>query len=106
MLNNPATVLALERKHNINKNFVDIPYSPIIQSGGVYDLRLNIFDNLMNFFIEKRPNAESDSKPLEYDAIVCMCGGKYFNYNTNIVRTLFIDPTNVLFLFYNKNSLI
>lgn len=39
MLNNPATVLALERKYNINKNFVDLPYSPIIQSGGVYDLR-------------------------------------------------------------------
>lgn len=22
-----------------------------------------------------------------------MCGGKYFNFNTNIVRTVFIDPT-------------
>lgn len=39
LLSNPATTHTLERKYNVNKNFFDLPYAPIIQSGGHYDLR-------------------------------------------------------------------
>ena len=57
LVNNPATIHTLEKKYNINKNFVDIPYAPIIQSGGKYDLRsFNIFlhtDGKNNIIVKK-----------------------------------------------------
>ncbi len=31
---------------------------------------------------------------MSYDTILCSVGVKYSDYNTEIIRTLFIDPTN------------
>ena len=69
----------LEKKLGIDKQYIDIPFSPIIQSGGEYDLRLQ---------------AESNEKILNYDTIICSVGAKYKEYNTSVSRTMFIDPTN------------
>jgi len=57
-----------------------LAYLPIVQSGGSYDLR---------------PQAESSDEFLTYDTIICSVGAKYHQYNSNIVRTLFIDPDSV-----------
>lgn len=57
----------------------DWSFTPVVQSGGVYDVR---------------PQAVSDARELKYDTIICSIGAKYHEYNTNIVRTLFINPTD------------
>jgi len=67
----------LEAVTKVDKQFADLSYTPIIQSGGGYDLR---------------PQAESNDNPLSYDTIICSVGAKYYEYNCNVVRTLFIDP--------------
>lgn len=53
-------------------------YTPIIMSGGSYDLK---------------PSAESNEENLHYGTIVCALGGRYKNYCSNIARTYFINPT-------------
>nr|pir 138K protein - Tetrahymena thermophila [Tetrahymena thermophila]AAS65456.1 p138 [Tetrahymena thermophila] len=58
---------------------LDLAYVPIVQSGGKYDLK---------------PNAQSNEDILSYDTIIVSVGTKYMEYHANIVRTLFIDPTN------------
>ncbi|KAK5584846.1 hypothetical protein RB653_006463 [Dictyostelium firmibasis] len=58
---------------------VDYSYVPIIQSGGVYDLRAS---------------ASSDDNPLHFGTIIVSCGARYKNYCSNIARTYIIDPTN------------
>lgn len=40
-----------------------------------------------------RPTAASDENTLSYDTIICSIAAKYKGYNTNVVRSLFIDPT-------------
>jgi nucleosome binding factor SPN SPT16 subunit len=57
---------------------LDWCYSPIIQSGGKYDLR---------------PSALSDDNRLEAGIIVCCIGLRYKSYCSNIGRTYMIDPT-------------
>jgi len=68
---------SLEAMTKADKQFADLSYTPIIQSGGEYDLR---------------PQAESNDENLSYDTIICSVGAKYYEYNCNVVRTLFIDP--------------
>jgi len=68
----------LKKKFNIIEKFYDFSYSPIIQSGGVYDLR---------------PSADNTKEQLKDDVIILNLGGKYFEYNCNINRTLIINPT-------------
>lgn len=41
-----------------------------------------------------KPNAQSNDDILSYDTIIVSVGTKYMEYHANIVRTLFIDPTN------------
>lgn len=53
-------------------------YSPIIQSGGVYDLKAS---------------AMSDNKQLTPGVILCSLGLKYKGYCSNVSRTYFINPT-------------
>lgn len=67
-----------EQELLVKSAFVDFAYSPIIQSGGTYNLK---------------PNAESDDSNLSYDTIMLSLGAKYMEYNTNVVRTLLIDAT-------------
>ncbi|OQR85010.1 FACT complex subunit SPT16 [Achlya hypogyna] len=52
-------------------------YSPIIQSGGTYDLR---------------PSAQSNSAPLKFDVIIASLGSRYKGYCSNVARTFFINP--------------
>lgn len=53
-------------------------YSPIVQSGGNYDLKAS---------------AMSDKKQLTPGVILCSLGLKYKGYCSNISRTYFINPT-------------
>lgn len=66
-------------KYKVKSPFFDLSYSPIVQSGGEYDLR---------------PTAVSTKKNLTHDCIIASIGGKYYEYNTNVVRTLFINATS------------
>lgn len=55
-------------------------YTPIIQSGGSYDLR---------------PSAQSDDAKLKAGVILCSMGIRYKSYCANIGRTFIIDPHKV-----------
>lgn len=57
---------------------LDSCYTPIIQSGGNYDLK---------------PSAQSDDNELHYGVIVCSLGARYKNFCSNIARTYFINPS-------------
>lgn len=60
-------------------SYLDWCYSPIVQSGGEYDLR---------------PSAQSNNKKLVGDGvIISSLGLRYKSYCSNIARTFFIDPT-------------
>ena len=56
-------------------------YTPIVQSGGQYNLS---------------PSAQSDDKNLTYDVVVAAMGARYRNYCSNVARTYFIDPPKTL----------
>ena len=70
----------LEKDFSLKSNFYDFSYSPVVQSGGNYNLK---------------PNAESNSDPLTYDCILLNMGGKYLDLNCNIFRSLLINPTPI-----------
>ncbi|CCG80577.1 FACT complex subunit spt16 [Taphrina deformans PYCC 5710] len=55
-------------------------YTPIIQSGGKYDLK---------------PSAMSDDEVLHDGVIICSLGLRYKSYCSNIGRTYLIDPSEV-----------
>lgn len=57
---------------------LDWCYTPIIQSGGKYDLK---------------PSAFADESPLYGGVIFCSLGLRYKSYCSNIGRTYLIDPT-------------
>ncbi|GAM27039.1 hypothetical protein SAMD00019534_102140 [Acytostelium subglobosum LB1] len=61
----------------LTKDTVDYAYLPIIQSGGVYDLKFN---------------ATSNDDTLHFGTIVVSLGSRYKGYCSNIARTYFIDP--------------
>ncbi|VDN22788.1 unnamed protein product [Gongylonema pulchrum] len=56
---------------------VEACYTPIIQSGGDYTLKLS---------------AESNDKLLHYGTIICSLGARYQGYCSNLSRTMFVDP--------------
>lgn len=61
-------------------NFLDWAYSPIIQSGSLFDLKVS---------------ARSNNSQLHGDGcILASCGIRYKNYCTNITRTFLIDPSD------------
>jgi nucleosome binding factor SPN SPT16 subunit len=80
VLDNTVQMNIMEKTYNVERNSIDLAYAPIVQSGGRYDLR---------------PTATSDDNVLSYDAILCSVAAKYKGFITNIIRTLFIDPTPV-----------
>ncbi len=57
--------------------FGDWCYSPIIQSGGTYDLR---------------SSAQTDDRKLKAGVILCSLGIRYKSYCANVGRTFLIDP--------------
>lgn len=57
---------------------VEICYSPIIQSGGDYQLKFSTI---------------SSEEKLHFGTIICYLGIRYKSYCSNIVRTMFVQPT-------------
>jgi nucleosome binding factor SPN SPT16 subunit len=55
---------------------VDSCYAPIVQSGGVYDIK---------------PSASSDKRKLTPDVIICSVGARYKSYCSNVSRTFMVD---------------
>lgn len=78
-------------------NFLDWAYSPIIQSGAKFDLKVS---------------ARSNNDQLHGNGcILASCGIRYKNYCSNVTRTFLIDPsdemaTNYDFLLTVQNELI
>ena len=68
----------IQKKFDLDVSMLDMAFSPVVQSGGVYDVRAQ---------------AVSDNRQLKYDQIICSVGSKYFEYNSHVVRTLFINPS-------------
>lgn len=72
------TTKELEKAFGVDpRAFSDLAYSPIIQSGGEYDMRVT---------------AESDDKKVSCDTITLRVGSKFKGFFSNQARTLFIDP--------------
>lgn len=70
----------LQASKDFDPDLVDWCYSPIVQSGGDYDLR---------------PSALSTEKRFVGDgAIIASMGIRYKNYCSNIARTFLIDPSS------------
>ncbi|KAI9144721.1 FACT complex component Spt16 [Paraphysoderma sedebokerense] len=63
---------------DVDVDSLDWCYSPIIQSGGVYDLK---------------PSAFSNEDNLHAGTILCSLGVRYKSYCSNVARTFMIDPT-------------
>ena len=61
----------------LNQANLDIAYAPIVQSGGIYDLKVS---------------AASSEEKLQYDVILCSLGARYSMYCANIARTFLVDP--------------
>lgn len=69
----------LADKLNLEKGQLESCYTPIVQSGGNYNLK---------------PSAQSDDKELKWPgAIVCSLGARYQNYCSNVARTYLVEPT-------------
>jgi nucleosome binding factor SPN SPT16 subunit len=66
-------------------DLTDWSYTPIIQSGGKYDLK---------------PSAISNGDKLHAGTILCSLGGRYKSYCTNISRTYLVDPEKVCYVIY------
>jgi len=62
----------------LSADFLEPCYTPIIQSGGDFDLR---------------PSASSNSANLYYGTITCSLGARYKSYCANVGRTYVISPT-------------
>lgn len=76
---NQAKELRLPSKDRFNETTCEPCYPPIVQSGGVFDLR---------------PTAESNSEPLSHTGtIVVQVGGRYKGYCSNVGRTFFVNAT-------------
>jgi nucleosome binding factor SPN SPT16 subunit len=66
---------------NLNPDKLDFCFPALIQSGGTYDLR---------------PQAESNHSNLQSDIIIAGVSMKYCYYCTSVVRTLYINPIEVI----------
>eukprot|EP00731_Ephydatia_muelleri_P026733 Em0018g833a len=74
-------VVTTEKKFipaGVDADQVEICYSPIIQSGGDYQLKFSTV---------------SSEEKLHFGTIICYLGIRYKSYCSNIVRTMFVQPT-------------
>ncbi|CAL8465250.1 g4785 [Coccomyxa elongata] len=62
----------------LKADMVDISYPPIVQSGGVYDLKAG---------------ASNDERPLQYDVVLMAIGTRYNLFCANLARTFLVDPS-------------
>ncbi len=60
----------------VSADAVDICYSPIVQSGGQYDIKVS---------------AVSNNDNLSADVIICSLGARYKGYCANVSRTFMVD---------------
>lgn len=67
-------------KQKVDRGLSDWCYTPIIQSGGNYDLK---------------SSAQSDDAKLKPGIVYCSLGVRYQSYCCNIGRTYFVDPEKV-----------
>ncbi|CAK4071914.1 unnamed protein product [Aphanomyces euteiches] len=65
-------------KVTLSPEDIESCYSPIIQSGGKYDLK---------------PSAQSNSDVMKFDVIIASIGARYKGYCSNVARTFFVTPT-------------
>ncbi|KAM9328866.1 LOW QUALITY PROTEIN: FACT complex subunit SPT16 [Gastrophryne carolinensis] len=65
---------------------IEMCYPPIIQSGGVYNLKFSVV---------------SDKNHMHFGSITCAMGIRYKSYCSNLVRTLVVDPTQEMQDNYN-----
>lgn len=75
----PELILVLSQT-KFDTSLPDWCYTPIIQSGGAYDLR---------------PSAQSDEGKLKPGVVLCSMGVRYKSYCANVGRTYLIDPDKV-----------
>lgn len=70
-----------DRKYtkNLDQNSLEMCYTPIVQSGGNYNLKFS---------------AQNDKNNIHFGAIVCGLGTRYKQYCSNIVRTILVSPTD------------
>jgi nucleosome binding factor SPN SPT16 subunit len=73
-----SRVLILTLVQTLNKDVIEVAFTPIIQSGGNYNLKLS---------------AESDDKILSSGVIICRLGARFQSYCGFAGRTFFINPT-------------
>jgi len=64
---------------NLDRNSIDMCYTPIVQSGGNYNLKFS---------------AENDKNYIHFGSIICGFGVRYKQYCSNIVRTFLVSPTD------------
>lgn len=67
-----------DKKYTKNLEDIDTCYDPVIQSGGVYNLRFGV---------------GSDNNNIHCGFITCCLGLRFGSYCSNIARTLMVDPT-------------
>lgn len=71
----------------LKSDIVDLSFTPIIQSGGLY--HLHVPDDVNSSSV----HLESADTPLHPSCIVLCLGGKYKQYCATIGRTLLVNPT-------------
>ncbi|KAK6109487.1 FACT complex subunit SPT16 N-terminal lobe domain family protein [Brugia pahangi] len=74
------TTVQVQQRLADNSN-LESCYTPIIQSGGEYILKLS---------------AESNDKLIHYGTIICSLGARYQSYCSNLSRTMLVDPSKEL----------
>ena len=72
----------LKLSSDIVLDLADWAYTPIVQSGGKYDLK---------------PSAVSNTDRLHDGTIICSLGVRYRSYCSNIARTFLVNPEKVRF---------
>ena len=78
----------LKAPADIVLDLADWCYPPIIQSGGVYDLK---------------PSAMSNQNKLHDGTIICALGSRYKSYCSSIARTFLVNPEKVKPLLVSKS---
>lgn len=74
-----TTKFKLKKKFGICYKLYDFAYTPVVQSGGVYDLK---------------PNSESNNELLTDNVVLLSLASKYCEMNCHVQRTLLINPTD------------
>ena len=75
----------------VSVDSVDACYSPIIQSGGKYDIKVSAF---------------SDDEVLSPDVIICSLGSRFRGYCANMTRTFMVDaPPKIENTYSASNSI-